>query len=137
MEKPKFLIIGLLFILYSCSTKEDNTLFNFDIIAITEVEVPVEFEINSMAEIKTYYIQKSLCHVFYDYIFRQIKENEIEVYLAETYIENGECKEENYTVLRSFQIEIENYETYTLKFWNGRNEQGENQFITIEVPVIQ
>ena len=137
MKKLKVLILIALFITQSCSLENDDTLFSFDIVAISEIEIPTEFEINTIVEIKTYYVQKSLCHVFYDYIFKQIRKNEIEVYLAETYIENGACEEENFQVVRSFKLKIEDYNKYTFRFWNGRNEQGENQFITVEVPVNQ
>ena len=137
MKRLKVLMLIALFISQSCSLENDNTLFSFDIVAISEIEIPVEFEINTIVEIKTYYVQKSQCHVFYDYIFKQIKKNEIEVYLAETYIENGACEQENFKVERSFKLKIQGYDKYSFRFWNGRNEQGENQFITVEVPVNQ
>ncbi len=135
--KRYFLIIAILiFTLTSCSTDDDTPSFYFEILPIESAEMPEQFVFGETYEIFIDYIRPTDCHVFNDFLYQK-NGQERTVGIINTVYTDNICLvlEENVTV--SFQFNVTSFETYIFKFYQGEDEEGFDQYLIIEVPVVE
>lgn len=135
-------IISAIFILtlmFSCSFNDDidEDAAYTDIIPIQSAEFPDYFEFGQEHTITYNYLKPSTCHNFYD-LYYAAEENTRTIAVV-AYVEvNESCEtltDEN--VERSFVFRAEEPAgtVYTFKLWQGRDNNGEDIFVTYEVEV--
>ncbi|MDI1317624.1 hypothetical protein [Flavobacterium sp.] len=134
MKKIASLFV-LLFILNSCSPS-DGVNYSFELVKIDSVEIPAEFALGETYPITVHYKLPSSCHYFNNlYYDRNLNVRTIAI---ESAVENrNNCIETpNAIGEHTFNFLVtSNGGSYIFKFYQGKNESGENQFLEYEVPV--
>jgi len=122
-----------LFIRCSVDNDDDKTEFLYDLVKIEEVDIPDEFVEDDTYTIIISYFRPSDCHSFFGFDSVQ-SDNEISVAVVNVYVEEESCSELNDSELieESFDFTVGSRDSYVFNFW-----QSEDEFLTIEVPVIE
>lgn len=134
-------LLGILFLLsfISCSVDSDSDInFFYEGVAIEAVEqIPDTLEVGEVYIFKLKYFRPSTCHNFNSLDLAQ-NQNNIHVAIISTVFTDQVCEnfeeDELLEAELSFRPQLEN--SYVLNFWQGRNEEGMDQFLTFEIPVI-
>ena len=136
MKKHLVLLIGL--VVFSCSLDNDSSTNTYqDPMPIETVTLPEEFVKNETYEIIITYLRPTTSHAFNN-IFHQKNNNESTVVVLGTVFQsNGNCTNIGTELEASFNFTATQRGTYVFKFWQGENENAEDQYLTIEVPVIE
>lgn len=144
MKKLVFLF-AVTFGLMSCSLDDDGPNRILEFAEITEVDMPEYFETGETYDIGVTYLLPSACHTFNGFDARQSQNQEdpeIFVGVVTSYDANQtQCNEDDDDLseektLRDVTINGEVGTVYTFYFLIGEDENGEEEYITIEVPVI-
>ena len=133
----RLLVFCLTLILFaSCSVDDDSTSFSFEVLPIESVDIPDEFELGETYPITVSYLRPSTCHGFKEFYY--LKENNERTVAPITYVfDNNDCQSlEDKLVEATFNFIVTSNGSYIFKFWRGEDTDGETQYLTIEVPVI-
>lgn len=134
--KRFILLFSLIFSLASCSLQDDGPSFHTELLPISEVEIPQEFQLGQTYTIKVWYQRPSTCHVF-DGFYYDKNLNIRTVAVRSAVVHNNDCQElSDQLVEASFNFYVTSNGSYIFKFWQGTNENGEDVFYEVEVPVI-
>lgn len=132
----KFLILSFILVLMgSCSLDNDGPSYTSEILPIESVDIPDSFTLGEVYPITVYYYRPTTCHLFDRFYYD--KENNIRTVavIDYKYLRN-DCEElEEELVEATFNFHVTSNGSYIFKFWQGEDTNGENQFLTIEVPV--
>ncbi|TJY34722.1 hypothetical protein [Pontimicrobium aquaticum] len=135
-------IISAIFIftlIFSCSLDNDidRDAAYTDIIPIQSAEFPDYFESGQTHTITYNYLRPSTCHSFYDLYY--VAEENTRTIAVVAYVEvSDDCEvltDENVESSFNFRAEEPIGTVYTFKFWQGRDNSGEDIFVTYEVEV--
>ncbi len=123
----------LLFV--SCSIDDDSTNYSFEILSVESVDIPDAFTLGEVYPITVSYLRPSTCHSFKEFYY--LKENNIRTVAPINYVfENNSCETlTNELVEATFNFIVTSNGSYIFKFWQGEDNNGEDQYLTIEVPV--
>ena len=133
----KILVLLLTLVVFSCSTSNDDSLTFQELLPVDNVILPTEFQLNETYEIDLTYIRPTTCHAFND-IYYLKHDNERTVAIISTYFgSNGDCTELTTELEATFEFKATQTGSYIFKFWQGENENGEDEYLTIEVPVVE
>jgi hypothetical protein len=139
MKKALFLFL-LTLVTWSCDIDDSrNTSFHYEILPIENVTFPVqEFVIGESYLIEYSYLRPPSCH-FYNDLYYVIDGNKRNVAVINTVFDESTCNElENEIEEQSFTFHaLQDVEFYEFRFWNGQDENGEDLFLTFEIPVVQ
>ncbi len=138
MRKIKIVLaFFLMYGLFGCSG-DDNTTFFYELVPIEEVTLPSEFNSNETYRITVSYFRPSDCHAFNGFDYSRF-ENERTVAVVNVVVDRENCSaiERLDLIDESFDFLVGQEESYIFRFWQGKNENGDNQFLTVEVPVVQ
>jgi hypothetical protein len=136
MKKILFLALVASFTLFSSCSVDDNTAdFQFEFLPIENVDIPSEFNLGETYTITVTYKRPTTCHSFSN--FQYITEsNNIRTVAVVSFISPGNCTE----LEDDFQTETFNFnaldpEPFTFKFWQGKDDAGEDIYLIFEIPV--
>lgn len=120
----------------SCSVDDDNVNFSFEILPVESVDIPTEFTLGEVYPITISYFRPSTCYAFNDFYY--LKElNERTVAPINYVFDRNDCETlDNVLVEETFNFIVTSTGSYIFKFWQGEDNNGESQFLTIEVPVV-
>jgi hypothetical protein len=136
MKKLVIISLALLFFA-SCSIDNDGENFNFDVLPIESVEIPDEFALGETYPIKVNYFRPSTCHFFKDFYYFK-ENNERTVAIINTDFDRSDCADfTDELVDATFNFKVTGNGSYIFKFWQGEDENGEDQYLIIEVPVTE
>ena len=133
----KILILSFILILISsCSVDDDRDNFNLEILPIESIDIPDSFTIGETYPITVSYLRPSSCHLFREFYYD--KENNIRTVAVIDYkFLRSDCEDlEEELVEATFNFHVTSNGSYIFKFWQGEDDNGDNQYLTIEVPVI-
>ena len=121
----------------SCSVDDDTQDFNLEILPVESVEIPDSFTLGQTYPITVSYLKPSTCHLFREFYYA--KENNIRtVAIIDYKYLNHDCEDlENELVEATFNFNVTSNGSYIFKFWQGEDADGVDQYLTIEVPVIE
>ena len=132
----KILLLSFVLILMgSCSIDDNSPNYTSEILPVESVDIPDSFTIGQTYPITVTYLRPSTCHIFDRFYY--LKENNIRTVAVIDYkfIDN-DCEElENELVEATFDFHVTSNGSYIFKFWQGEDINGDDQFLTIEVPV--
>lgn len=134
--KKHLVLFALLFSFFSCSV-DDNSPgnFYFEILPVESVVMPEQFQAGQSHEIEITYLRPSGCHIFNDFYYKA-QGNERTVAVINTVYTDFDCESfEDEYVQVSFNFRPINSGIYIFKFWEGEDEQGNDQYYIVEVPV--
>ena len=132
----KLLVLCSLLLLASCSIDDDGTNYSFEVLPVESVDIPDEFEWGQTYPIKVFYLRPSTCHSFNEFYY--LKENNERTVAPINYVVEGNtCTGlEDTLVEATFNFIVTSYSSYIFKFWQGEDANGEDEYLIIEVPVI-
>jgi hypothetical protein len=122
--------------LTSCSIDDDAESFHLEVLPINSVEMPEEFVFGGTYEVFMDYTRPTGCHVFNDFLY-QINGQERTVGILNTVYTDYICEDNPETVTVSFQFNVTSQETYIFKFYQGVSEENIDQYLIIEIPVVE
>ncbi|TPN87951.1 hypothetical protein [Aquimarina algicola] len=116
---------------------DDNTNFSYQLVKIEEVDLPEEFIRGKTYDIEVSYFRPTNCHSFEGFDFTR-SENIRTIGAIHIVLDREDCENLQDETLSqaSFRFFVGEEESYVFRFWQGRNEEGENQFLIIEIPVV-
>ena len=140
--KKLFFFGGFVTIFFSCSL-DDSVIedFNFEILPIEDVVIPNEMSFGSVYTISYTYLKPTTCHFFNDLYY--IEENNIKTFAVINKVlnnnENVICEPlTNEMVEMSFIFVVNKNEgNYIFKFWQGEDENGQENYLVYDVPIVQ
>lgn len=132
----KFFVLSFLVALFfSCSVDDDSVSFSVDILPIESVDIPDEFKLGETYPITVTYERPSSCHVFRDFYYAK-HNNERTVAVVNTVFEQNDCLDLTDTMLTAtFNFQVTSNGSYIFKFWQGKDDNDEDIYLEIEVPV--
>ncbi|MDO5971972.1 hypothetical protein Q4Q35_19395 [Flavivirga aquimarina] len=130
-----FCFAALLFA--SCSLDDDGANYSFEILPVDSVDIPDEFTLGETYPITVSYLRPSTCHAFKEFYY--LKENNERTVAPINYVfESNDCNTlDDELVEETFNFIVTSNGSYIFKFWQGEDTDGEDQYLTIEVPVIE
>lgn len=132
----RLLVLCSILLLASCSINDDGANYSFEVLPVESVEIPDEFELGETYPITVSYFKPSTCHSFKEFYY--LKENNERTVAAINYVyEDNDCTDlEDTLVEATFNFIVTSNGSYIFKFWQGEDTDGEDQYLIIEVPVI-
>ncbi len=131
--KKLILLVSLLFLFNSCEPEENN--YSVRILPVESVGIPTEFELGETYPITMQYYRPSNCHSPYGIYYE--KDLNVRTCAVRNLVEErGNCAPvENILVRETFNFHVTNTGNYVFKFWTGTDSEGNDTFITHDVPV--
>ena len=136
MKRLLFISIFALF-LTSCLNDDDdyNPNYHFDTIPVESIELPDSFELNEVYDITINYNLPDSSHTFYQLYFEHNNKERIVAvvtYVNEDVAATGPVINKDYT----FRLTAAQEDEYIFKVWKGKDENNEDVYETITVPVV-
>lgn len=132
----KLVVFLITLSIFSCNVDDDyETAYNV-FLPVEEAIVPDEFERGEVYEIFVSYLRPTTCHAYNDMYYR-IDGNERLVAVMATVFEGSfECEELDDILEASFNFKAGDEDSYVFKFWQGVDANGDDEYLIIEVPVV-
>lgn len=129
-------LFALLLILNSCSPGDD-TQYSYRLIPIESIDIPAEFTLGETYPITVHYTVPTSCYHFSSLYYE--KDLNVRTIAVENVVEQrNNCQElstadgaSTYT----FNFYVTSNGTYIFKFYQGKDDQGNDVFLEYEVPV--
>ena len=136
MKKLIALSLALV-LLVSCSIDNENgSNYSFEILPVESVDIPSEFTLGETYPITVTYLKPSSCHLFKEFYYSK-NLNERTVAPITIVYEDNNCETlDTITEDATFNFIVTGNGSYIFKFWQGEDANGEEQYLTIEVPVV-
>ncbi|WNH08565.1 hypothetical protein [Thalassobellus suaedae] len=133
----KLFLLSLILILASCSVDGDSTNYSFEVLPVQSVDIPDEFELGETYPITISYLRPSTCHSFKEFYY--LKENNIRTVAPINFVfEDSNCNDlSDVLVEETINFIVTSNGSYIFKFWQGEDTNGEDQYLTVEVPVLE
>jgi hypothetical protein len=128
---------ALLCLFASCTLGDDGTPnYHFEILPIESVDIPDEFTLGETYPITVSYNKPSSCYVFNDFYY--VSElNQRTVAVINTVYEDQVCTQAVEMVDATFNFMVTSNGTYVFKFWQGEDDNGNDLYYIVEVPVVE
>lgn len=136
--KKLFLLFAVSLLFASCSIENDDSNdFYYEILPIESVDIPEEFTLGETYEMHVSYFRPSGCHLFNDFYYSS-ELNQRTVAVINTVYPNHTCETlEDELVEVSFNFMVTSNGTYVFRFWQGEDENGNDTYYIVEVPVVE
>ena len=134
----RLLVLCLTLVLFaSCSLDDNSTDYSFEILPVESVDIPEAFELGEIYPITVSYVRPTTCHSFREFYY--LKENNERTVAPVNYVfEQNNCEDlEESLVEATFNFIVTSNGSYIFKFWQGEDANGEDQYLIIEVPVVE
>jgi hypothetical protein len=135
--KKIFFVLSFLFLLTGCSTDDEpQPRLVYELVPIVSTNLPEQFERGKTYELLFTYSLPTPCHNYKAINVEPLEDGSTGVGVLAYYDANKTCEEQARTAETGFNFVAGQEEFYIFKFWQGQNEQGENQFLSVEIPVV-
>ena len=136
--KNSFLLGFILCLIVSCSPEEDNSLnFYYETLPIESVVMPEYFEFGNTYEITMTYLRPSGCYLFNDFYYVS-EDNQRTIAIIATVFPDQDCEVFDYEpVEATLNLQVNSFDPYIFKFWQGEDENGNDTYYIVEVPVLE
>lgn len=132
----KLVVLAMSLFVLSCSLSDDSDISTNVLLPIENAVLATEFERGEIYDIYLTYLRPSSCHIFND-IYFAAESNENTVAIIETYFNGPEsCNELNEMHEAILRFKAGDEDSYVFKFWQGEDDNGDDQYLIIEVPVV-
>ncbi|NHF59145.1 hypothetical protein FK220_007325 [Flavobacteriaceae bacterium TP-CH-4] len=119
---------------YGCND-DDGVNFHFAALEVVAAELPESFDLNGQYQITVTYFRPDDCTFFEGFDVVQEDTTIRNVIVVGSVITNRECAEKAEEVEATFNFVVLHDQDYLFRFWQGQDENGEPQYLEIEVPV--
>jgi hypothetical protein len=136
MRKKIIFLLALFLILNSCSPGDDIQ-YSFKLMPIESVDIPAEFTLGETYPITVHYTVPTNCYYFSSFYYDK------DLNIRTIAIENAIAQRNNCQDLSAadgantytFNFYVTGNGSYIFKFYQGKDDQGNNIFLEYEVPV--
>jgi hypothetical protein len=137
MKKIIFLLL-IAISFSSCSVEDDGPNdFYYEILPVESVDIPEEFVLGQTYEITVTYLRPTNCHIFNNFYYDS-ELNQRTVAVVTSVYPNNDCLVLiDEAVEASFNFMVNSNGTYVFKFWQGEDENGNDLYYIVEVPVVE
>jgi hypothetical protein len=136
MKKNLLVVLLCSFFALSCSLNDDSIEDFQQLLPIDTAMLPQTVEVGVAEDILITYNRPTNCHAYND-IYYTKNSNERTVSVISTYFaSNGNCTPLNASAEASFRFKAEEAGTYIFKFWQGKDANNEDVYLTYEVEAI-
>lgn len=133
----KLILLSLFLILFASCSLDDKTLdYNLEILPIESVDIPESFTLGETYPITVSYLKPSTCNIFKEFYYLKNNNQRTVAVINYEYINNNCTDLEDELVEATFNFVVTGNGSYIFKFWQGVDENDIDQYLTIEVPVI-
>jgi len=133
----KFTLLSLFLILFtSCSLDDKSLDYNLEILPVESVDIPESFTLGETYPITVSYLRPSTCHTFKEFYYSKNNNERTVAVINYDYIDNNCENLEDDLVEATFNFVVTGNGSYIFKFWQGVDENDVDQYLTIEVPVV-
>ncbi|MGE4346971.1 MAG: hypothetical protein AB7D46_06100 [Flavobacteriaceae bacterium] len=140
--KRIFALLSLALLCVSCSLDDNNyPEYTLELIPTDSVQIPEFFVQGNIYNIKMFYDRRYTCH-FPNGIYYATEPNNTRVVAVQNVVYNWEdcttdIDEEDLVQEIDFDFQVIQPEgtVYTFKFYQGKNQENQDTFIVVEVPV--
>jgi hypothetical protein len=136
MKKTLLLFISLTTLLSCDIGGDDEPNFSLEVLPIQSVDVPDQFVLGETHPISITYIRPSGCYEFNSFIF-QNNLNTRTVAVVDTFFQEEDCTQATEVATVSFDFIVTSSEDYIFQFFQGQDAQGQDQYLIVEVPVVE
>lgn len=132
----RLLFFTTLLLVNSC-TNDDAPNFHFVPLQIVSAELPEFFSLNQTYQIRVTYTKPDTCTSFsgFDVTPKDVTVRNV-VVIGTTRTDQETCDETPIEGVATFGFVVNHFQTYVFRFWQGEDENGEQQYFEVEVPVI-
>jgi len=132
----RLIIITLSLILFASCSSDDDLEYSIEILPIESVNIPESFTLGEIYPITVSYLRPTTCHSFKEFYYRK-NLNERTVAVINYNVQDNNCNDlSDELVEATFNFIVTSNGSYIFKFWQGVDENDEDQYLIIEVPVI-
>ncbi len=138
MRLKKSLSIFLCFsvlVLSSCKLEDDRLNFRFIPLQIVSAEVPDSFDLNETYQIYVTYIRPSTCVTYEGFDITDAGRTTRNVVAIGSEFYDEPCTQSIEERETFFNFIVLYDDPYLFRFWTGKDENGNDQYLEIEVPV--
>lgn len=132
----KWLVSLFLIGIFAVSCLDDEPVMNvtYQYRPVDSIQIDSIYPARQVTEIRTFFTTTNGCQQFFDYDYSAIG-NERTVSVITSQIQDTGCTE--ITEAKSFILKFnpENPGLYTFRFWNGKDENGQDTFIIREIQI--
>ncbi|WP_157957261.1 hypothetical protein [Winogradskyella tangerina] len=138
MKKLYYIAVLFTLTLFSCDIGDGDQQFQFEVMPITSVQVPDEFQLGSTYEISVSYNRPNDCYEFNDFLY-SVNGAERSVAVVNTVYatSNTGCGGSPESETVGFDFTVTSIETHIFKFFQGTDSAGIDQYHIVEVPVVE
>lgn len=134
--KNVLLFILIPFLYLSCSKEPETEDVTLELLPVSAIELPVNFNINTENIIKVSFARPTECYAFNQ--FYSESGNSISTIAVESTVirkKNGGCRplQSNNIMTQNLKFRPVKTGEYTLKFWNGKDTNGDDLFLTYNI----
>ncbi len=130
------MIVALAVSVSSCSDDDDHHDYHLEYVSVISADLPDEFIYGRTYRINVTIELPNSCYFFYDQ-YDYFYEGTSRLIYPIAHVDDGVACTPNITETTfSIPVQALQYEPYIFKFYQGKDADGEDMFLTIEVPVI-
>jgi hypothetical protein len=131
------MIVALTVSVSSCNDDDDNSHdYHLEYVSVISAELPDEFTYGHTYLINVTIELPNSCYYFYDQ-YDYFYEGTSRLIYPIAHVDDGVACTPNITETTfSIPVQALQYEPYIFKFYQGKDADGQDMFLTIEVPVI-
>lgn len=136
--KKILLLLLIPFLYISCSKESETEDVTLELLPVSEVEMPNNFRANSENIIKVKFVRPTDCYAFNKFYYEATStESTIAVESTVFHYNNGGCPplQSNNVATQNLKFRPETVGEYTLKFWQGKDDNGDDLFLTYDIIV--
>lgn len=129
-------LIGLFLLVISCNPESDEPNVRYELVPIDNVVIPDELYFGEENIITVEYSRPTTCHGFNGFLYE--KEDFTRTIGVQNYVvENPDCQVVTGDIIeKDFVFQPTSTGTYTFKFWQGKDSNGENVFLELQRDVV-
>lgn len=133
-----FLLMLLPFLSLSCSKESETEDVTLELLPVSQVELPNNFSTDKENIIKVKFVRPTECYAFNKFYYES--SGSLSTIAIESKVvrgNNGGCPplQSNGVTTQNFKFSPEDSGEYTLKFWQGKGEDGTDLFLTYDIIV--
>ncbi len=131
------ILIGIVLLavgINSCDN-DDGVNFHFAALQVVAAEVPESFDLNGQYQITVTYNRPDDCTFFEGFDVVEEATTTRNVVVVGSVITDRECNEKLEEVEATFNFVVLHNQDYLFRFWQGEDENGDAQYLEIEVPI--
>lgn len=137
----KMLLIGFVSLLLASCVSDSDTIandFRTEYVPIATVNMPEEFQLGQVYSIEYTYYRPTTCHTFLNLYYEVGDQGLRTIAITNRVYTGGDATCESLideVITRTFNYSVDTAETHHFRFWQGKDDSGNDVYLEFEVPV--